>query len=78
MDMKRKKLLMPKISVKGWFAFVIMLFIILNVIMFFQWDSDVIYFGMFNAIVIYLDSFFIVAFIVNAVSFIFKKGIYEK
>lgn len=71
-------MLMPEISIKVWFAFVIMLFIVLNGVMFFQWDSDVTYFGMFNAIVIYLDSFFIVAFIVNAFSFIFKKGIYGK
>lgn len=76
--MKVKKLLVSEIFVKGWFVFLIIFFVALNGLMFFQWDSDITYFGMFNAIIIYWGSFFIVAFIVNVFSFIFKRGIYEK
>ncbi|EBE1054599.1 hypothetical protein NK678_002218 [Salmonella enterica] len=76
--MKVKNLLVSDMYAKGWFVFLIVLFVVLNGVMFFQWDSNLNYLAMFNAIVIYFDSFFIVAFIVNAFSFIFKKGIYEK
>ncbi|WP_337046766.1 hypothetical protein [Serratia nevei] len=76
--MKVKSLLVSDMYAKGWFVFLIMLFVVLNGVMFFQWDSNLNYLAIFNAIVIYFDSFFIVAFIVNAFSFIFKKGIYEK
>ncbi|EAT5020760.1 hypothetical protein EWW83_10880 [Salmonella enterica] len=76
--MKVKNLLVSDMYAKGWFVFLIVLFVVLNGVMFFQWDSNLNYLAMFNAIVIYFDSFFIVAFIVNAFSFIFKKCIYEK
>ncbi|HIE0704372.1 TPA: hypothetical protein ACXJM1_000407 [Serratia marcescens] len=76
--MKVKSLLVSDMYAKGGVVFLIMLFVVLNGVMFFQWDSNLNYLAMFNAIVIYFDSFFIVAFIVNAFSFIFKKGIYEK
>lgn len=71
-----KKLLISGMFFKGWFLFVLILFAFLNGVMFFQWNSNINYFAMFNAIVIYLDAFFIVAFFVFLFSFIFKKDIF--